>query len=47
MQVDISLPEEYTGAVTGDLTRRRGVIRTVEMEETSQRIQASVPLSGL
>lgn len=47
MQVDVSLPEEYTGAVTGDLTRRRGVIRIVEMEETSQRIQASVPLSGL
>lgn len=47
MRVDVTLPEEYTGAVTGDLTRRRGLIRNVEMEMASQWIRASVPLSQL
>jgi elongation factor G len=47
MSVDVTLPEEYTGMVTGDLTRRRGLIKAVERRSAVQSIQASVPLSGL
>lgn len=43
MSVDVTLPEEYTGAVTGDVSRRRGVIRSVE----GPRVLASVPLAEL
>ncbi|MFT3823823.1 MAG: elongation factor G [Chitinophagaceae bacterium] len=47
MTVDITMPEEYTGTVTGDLNRRRGVIRKMEMNNQVQCLQAEVPLSGL
>ena len=47
MCVDVTLPEEYTGSVTGDLTRRRGMITSVERQAAAQRIQAAVPLSEL
>jgi len=47
MSVDVALPEEYTGMVTGDLIRRRGMITAVERKPAVQSIQASVPLSEL
>jgi len=47
MCVDVTSPEEYTGVVTGDLTRRRGQIKDVEGRLAMQCIQASVPLSRL
>ena len=47
MQVDITTPDEYTGAITGDLNRRRGIIRGIEMKGNVQSIKAEVPLSGL
>ena len=47
MQVDITTPDEYTGAVTGDLNRRRGIIRGIEMKANLQSIKAEVPLSCL
>jgi elongation factor G len=47
MQVDITTPDEYTGAITGDLNRRRGIIRGIEMKGAVQCIKAEVPLSGL
>jgi elongation factor G len=47
MSVDVTLPEEYTGVVTGDLTRRRGLIKSVERQLAAQHIQAAVPLSEL
>jgi len=47
MCVEVTLPEEYTGTVAGDLTRRRGLIRAVERRPSVQRIQAAVPLSQL
>jgi elongation factor G len=47
MQVDVALPEEFTGVVTGDLSRRRGTISSMEMKLAVQNIQAFVPLSGL
>lgn len=47
MFVEVALPEEYTGTVAGDLTRRRGIIKAVERRPPIQFIQASVPLSEL
>lgn len=47
MLVDVTTPEEYTGVVTGDLNRRRGIINGIEMKDKVQCIKASVPLSEL
>jgi elongation factor G len=47
MLVDVTTPEEYTGVVTGDLNRRRGIIRGMEMKDNVQCIKAAVPLSEL
>ncbi|MFY0254930.1 elongation factor G [Chitinophaga sp. 30R24] len=47
MKVDVTLPEEYTGVLTGDLNRRRGVIKHMEMNAQVQNITAMVPLSEL
>lgn len=47
MKVTVTLPEEYTGTITGDLNRRRGVIKQVEMDGMVQTITAMVPLSEL
>jgi elongation factor G len=47
MCVDVALPEEYTGTVAGDLTRRRGMITALERKPAVQSIQAAVPLSEL
>ena len=43
MKVTVTMPEEYTGILTGDLNRRRGVIKQMEMDS----ITAMVPLSEL
>ncbi|UPK69778.1 elongation factor G [Chitinophaga filiformis] len=47
MSVEVTLPEEFTGAITGDLNRRRGVIRGMEMKASAQYIKAEVPLAEL
>lgn len=47
MHVEVTLPEEYTGTVTGDLTRRRGMIQSMEGKPAVQVIQAVVPLADL
>jgi elongation factor G len=47
MLVDVTTPEEYTGAITGDLNRRRGIIRGIELKGNVQCIKAEVPLSAL
>lgn len=47
MHVEVTLPEEYIGAVTGDLTRRRGIIQSMEGKPAVQVIQAAVPLAEL
>ncbi|MFB6454929.1 elongation factor G [Chitinophaga sp. Hz27] len=47
MSVEVTLPEEFTGAITGDLNRRRGVIRHMEMKGNTQVIKAEVPLAEL
>lgn len=47
MSVEVTTPEEYTGLVTGDLNRRRGMIRQLEMSGNTQVIKADVPLAEL
>ena len=47
MCVDVAVPEEYTGVVTGDLNRRRGIIKGMETKNGAQCIKAEVPLSEL
>lgn len=47
MLVDVSLPDEFTGAVTGDLNKRRGTINGISLENNQPCIQAEVPLSEL
>jgi elongation factor G len=47
MAVEVLTPEEYTGPITGDLNRRRGVMRGMDSRAGSQVIKADVPLSEL
>lgn len=47
MQVEVTTPDEYTGSITGDLNRRRGVIQHMDNRNQQQIIQASVPLADL
>ena len=47
MSVEVVMPEEFRGAIQGDLNGRRGQIKGVEMRGTSQVVQAEVPLSEM
>ena len=47
MSVDVVTPDEYTGSITGDLNRRRGLMKGMDTKGTSSVVKASVPLSEL
>jgi elongation factor G len=47
MSVEVVTPDEYTGPITGDLNRRRGVMKGMDTKGTSSVIKAAVPLSEL
>ena len=47
MKVEISVPEEYTGAVIGDLSGRRGAVNRMEARTGVQVIGAEVPLASM
>ncbi|WP_162051629.1 elongation factor G [Pontibacter pamirensis] len=47
MAVDVVTPDEYTGPVTGDLNRRRGLMKGMDTKGTSSVVKADVPLSEL
>ena len=47
MAVDVVTPDEYTGSITGDLNRRRGLMKGMDTKGTSSVVKASVPLSEL
>ncbi|NIK73769.1 elongation factor G [Thermonema lapsum] len=47
MSVEVVTPDEFTGAVTGDLNRRRGVLRGMDTRAGAQVIRALVPLAEL
>ncbi|MEO0331989.1 MAG: hypothetical protein AAF223_09925, partial [Bacteroidota bacterium] len=47
MSVEVVTPDEYTGSVTGDLNRRRGIMKGMDSKGVAQVIKADVPLSEL
>jgi elongation factor G len=47
MDVEVVTPEEFRGAIQGDLNGRRGQINGIEMRGIAQVIQATVPMSEM
>ncbi len=47
MSVDVVTPDDYTGSITGDLNRRRGIMKGMDTKGTSTVVKADVPLSEL
>jgi len=47
MGVEVIAPDEFTGPVTGDLNKRRGIMRGMDAKGNTQVIRADVPLSEL
>ncbi|MBC8646917.1 MAG: elongation factor G, partial [Thermoanaerobaculia bacterium] len=47
MEVEVVVPEDYYGAVVGDLSSRRGHVKNTEARAGAQVIQARVPLSEM
>ncbi|HZY80811.1 MAG TPA: elongation factor G [Cyclobacteriaceae bacterium] len=47
MSVEVLTPDEYTGSVTGDLNRRRGLMKGMDTRGNAQVIRADVPLKEL
>ena len=47
MSVEIAVPDEYAGAVMGDLSSRRGRIEGMEANGNFQNVRAQVPLSEM
>ncbi len=47
MSVEVVTPDEYTGPVTGDLNKRRGIMKGMDTKAGAQVIKSDVPLSEL
>jgi elongation factor G len=47
MSVEVVTPDEYTGPVTGDLNKRRGIMKGMETKGGAQVIKSDVPLAEL
>ena len=47
MKVQVEVPEEYLGDVMGDINRRRGQLRDMELKNGQQTINAVVPLAEM
>jgi len=47
MSVEVVTPDEYTGPVTGDINKRRGIMKGMETKGGAQVVKADVPLSEL
>ncbi len=47
MSVDVVTPDEYTGSITGDLNRRRGMMKGMDSRQGAVILKADVPLSEL
>lgn len=47
MDVDVVIPEEYLGAISGDLNSRRGRIMGMDIKGKSQIVKAKAPLSEM
>lgn len=47
MEIDVSIPEDCLGAISGDINSRRGRIMGMEVKGKSQIVKAQVPLSEM
>ena len=47
VSVEVTVPDEYTGTIIGDLTKRRGTIMGQDMVGDNQVIQAEVPMAEM
>jgi elongation factor G len=47
MSIEVVTPDEYTGPVTGDLNKRRGIMKGIDIKGGAQVIKANVPLAEL
>ena len=47
MDVDVIVPDEFMGDITGNLSSRRGRIAGMDVQGKSQVIKAKVPLSEM
>lgn len=47
MKVEVIVPDEYVGDITGDLSSKRGLIEGTEQQGLVQAIKATVPLSEM
>ena len=47
MRLRVVTPEDFTGSVVGNVTKRRGVVQGMEMNAGSQVVTAEVPLSEM
>ncbi|MEM0939097.1 MAG: elongation factor G [Bacteroidota bacterium] len=47
MAVEVVTPDEYTGTITGDLNKRRGMMKGMDTRGNSTVVKADVPLSEL
>lgn len=47
MSLEATVPETFTGAVLGDLNRRRGHVQGMEAKGNAQVVKAQVPLAEL
>jgi len=47
MRVEVTMPEEFTGDVIGDLNSRRGQIEGMDLRGSTQVVRAAVPLAQM
>lgn len=47
VNVQVKVPDEYTGTIIGDFNKRRGAIMGMDMKENYQLINAQVPLAEM
>jgi elongation factor G len=47
MQVEVVTPEDYLGSVTGDISRRRGILQGTEDSPAGKIVKAEIPLSTM
>ena len=46
-EIEVTIPDEYTGDIMGDLSSRRGKIGGMDQKGKTQRIKAKLPLAEL
>ena len=47
MKVQVDIPDDYLGAVMGNITSRRGVLQGTDTMASATRVNALVPLSEM